>query len=51
MKDPRATDRALQDLPGVVQTGLFLGLTHRVIVAGEKGVYEINEPAAGTSEA
>jgi len=51
MKDPRATDRALLDLPGVVQTGLFLGLTHRVIVAGEKGVYEINEPAAGTSEA
>lgn len=47
MADPRATDRALLELPGVVQTGLFLGLTHRVIVAGKEGVYQIRKPSDG----
>ena len=49
MMDPAAVDRALLDLPGVVQTGLFLGLTHRVIVAGEKGVYQLDGLSVGDS--
>ena len=40
MPDPITTDRAILALPGVVQTGLFLGLTHRIIVAAPDGVRE-----------
>jgi ribose 5-phosphate isomerase A len=32
MDDPRAVDRVLRDRPGVVETGLFLGMEPRVIV-------------------
>lgn len=35
------TDRTLLALPGVVQTGLFIGLTHRVLVAATEGLREI----------
>jgi ribose 5-phosphate isomerase A len=39
--DPAALDRALRDIPGVVETGLFVGRADVVIVAGESGVRRI----------
>jgi ribose 5-phosphate isomerase A len=36
--DPAALDRALKAIPGVVETGLFVGRADVVIVAGEAGV-------------
>jgi ribose 5-phosphate isomerase A len=36
--DPRALDRALRDIPGVVETGLFIGRADVVIVADDAGV-------------
>lgn len=35
--DPAALENALRRLPGVVETGLFVGLTDKVIIAGENG--------------
>lgn len=40
--DPAALERALRDRPGVVATGLFLGMTHSVFVAGGSGVYRMD---------
>lgn len=39
--DPRALDRALRQVPGVVETGLFIDRVDRVIVAGEHGVRQL----------
>ncbi len=39
--DPSALDRALRTIPGVVETGLFLGRTQLVIVAGTNGIQEL----------
>jgi ribose 5-phosphate isomerase A len=36
--DPRALDRTIRDLPGVVETGLFVGRTDVLLVAGARGV-------------
>ncbi|HKQ70275.1 MAG TPA: ribose-5-phosphate isomerase RpiA [Polyangiaceae bacterium] len=36
--DPGALDRAIRDVPGVVETGLFVGRADVVIVAGPNGV-------------
>ena len=36
--DPGALDRALRGIPGVVETGLFVGRADVVIVAGDSGV-------------
>ena len=36
--DPAALAAALKGLPGVVEHGLFVGITHVVIVAGQDGV-------------
>jgi len=36
--DPRALDRALRAIPGVVETGLFVGRADVVLVAGRQGV-------------
>jgi ribose 5-phosphate isomerase A len=38
MDDPAAVDRALRSVPGVVETGLFVGRADVVIVAGTAGV-------------
>jgi len=38
LKDPKHLDRLLHLLPGVVETGLFLGRADVVIVAGRSGV-------------
>ncbi len=39
--DAKKLDAALHGLPGVVETGLFIGMTSFVIVAGENGVEEL----------
>jgi len=38
MKDPSSTEKALRAIPGVVETGLFLGRADVVIVAGATGI-------------
>ncbi len=39
-RDPRAVDRELHDLTGVIETGLFLGLADRVIIGRPDGGVE-----------
>jgi ribose 5-phosphate isomerase A len=39
--DPAALDRAIRDVPGVVETGLFVGRADVVIVAREDGIEKI----------
>jgi ribose 5-phosphate isomerase A len=39
--DPLKLDQALQALPGVVETGLFLGRADVVVVAGADGIREL----------
>lgn len=39
--DPAATDAAIRALPGVVDTGLFLGTASLVLVGGAAGVREL----------
>lgn len=41
LENPMETERALRAVPGVVETGLFIGRADRVIVAGESGVTEL----------
>jgi ribose 5-phosphate isomerase A len=41
--DPYALDASLHKLPGVVETGLFLDLTCRVIIGKESGVEELEK--------
>jgi ribose 5-phosphate isomerase A len=43
MDAPGAVDRALRDIPGVVETGLFVGRCDRLIVARASGI-ERREP-------
>jgi ribose 5-phosphate isomerase A len=38
IQDPGALDRTLRAIPGVVETGLFVGRADVVLVAGERGV-------------
>ena len=40
--DPEQLDRQLVAIPGVVETGLFVGRTDRVIVAGADGIRELS---------
>jgi len=44
MSDPRAVERSLRAIPGVVETGLFLGRADVVIVAGSTGVRRLVAP-------
>jgi ribose 5-phosphate isomerase A len=41
LENPGETDRLLRAIPGVVETGLFVGRADRVIVAGESGISEL----------
>jgi ribose 5-phosphate isomerase A len=41
LDDPAAADRALRDIPGVVETGIFVGRADLVIVAGSAGVRKL----------
>lgn len=42
--DPAALERALDAIPGVAETGLFVGRASLVIVAGEEGVETLSRP-------
>jgi ribose 5-phosphate isomerase A len=43
--EPLTLDRALRDIPGVVETGLFLSRAQLVIVAGSEGIRELRPGA------
>jgi len=43
--DPEALDRALRSIPGIVETGLFLGLAHTRIVGRTDGSAELSTRA------
>jgi ribose 5-phosphate isomerase A len=43
--DPRALDTALRAIPGVVETGLFVGRADVVLVAGDAGIERRIRPA------
>lgn len=43
LADPRGLERAIRAIPGVLDTGLFLGLAHTVLVQHEGRVEEIGE--------
>ena len=45
LDDPAATERALHDIVGVFETGLFLRLATLAIVAGEHGLTELKAQA------
>jgi ribose 5-phosphate isomerase A len=45
MADPEAVDRAIRAVPGVVETGLFLGRADLVLVAGGDGVRRLERPS------
>jgi ribose 5-phosphate isomerase A len=42
LSDPSATDRALRQVPGVVETGLFCGRADWVIVAEAQGIRQLS---------
>jgi ribose 5-phosphate isomerase A len=42
--DPAALARQIKGIPGVVEHGLFLGMVHRVVVAGADGVHLLVKP-------
>jgi ribose 5-phosphate isomerase A len=44
--DARALERALDEIPGVVESGLFVGLAHRLVVGDEDGRVETRERPA-----
>ena len=44
LDDPHATDRAVRDIVGVFETGLFLGRASTAIIAGESGVRSLTAP-------
>jgi len=41
LEDPREFDRTLRGVPGVVETGLFIGRADVVVVAGKAGIREL----------
>jgi ribose 5-phosphate isomerase A len=41
--DPSALDRAMRRIPGVVETGLFIGRASIVIVAGSSGIRKLGQ--------
>jgi ribose 5-phosphate isomerase A len=45
--DPEALDRALKQIPGVVENGLFLGLADAALIAGPDGIVHL---AAGSGD-
>jgi ribose 5-phosphate isomerase A len=44
ISDPAALDMALRNVPGVVETGLFVGRADVVIVAGQGGLQRLTRP-------
>lgn len=43
--DPAGTHAALKERPGVVETGLFLGMATSVVVAGTEGIRQLDRKA------
>lgn len=41
--DPPALEAALASTPGVVESGLFIGLCHTLVIGGEDGTVEVRE--------
>lgn len=50
IEDPDALGRAIREIPGVVEHGLFVGLAHMVIVAGSDGLRLWRRGVAGSGE-
>jgi ribose 5-phosphate isomerase A len=47
IEEPEALDEALKLVPGVVESGLFLGIADAAIIAGPDGVVVLERPDAG----
>jgi ribose 5-phosphate isomerase A len=45
--DPEALDRALKQIPGVVENGLFLGLADAAFIAGSDGIVHLTAGGKG----
>jgi ribose 5-phosphate isomerase A len=45
LDDPRGLERAIREIPGVVDTGLFLGTAAQVVVADRGALRELTRPA------
>jgi ribose 5-phosphate isomerase A len=43
--DPRSLERSIRQVPGVVESGLFVGLAHTVVIGSESGVEVRNRQA------
>ena len=41
ISDPKSLERAICDIPGVVEVGLFVGICDAVIVASSDGIEEM----------
>lgn len=44
IEDPKGLNHRLRAIPGVIETGLFVGRVDRVIVAGPEGIRELVRP-------
>ena len=40
---PAALERQLNQIPGVVENGLFVGLAHVLVIGNDQGVTEVRE--------
>lgn len=49
LRDPAASERAIRAVPGVVDTGLFLGTAALVLVARDGAVVEMRRPPASAA--
>lgn len=38
IQDPKGLERSLKQIPGVVETGLFLDMATKIVIAGENGI-------------
>lgn len=46
MEDPSRLEKEISAIPGVVETGLFLGMAHRVLVGDDHEVVELSRSTA-----
>jgi len=47
ISDPPALETLLDRIPGIVETGLFIGLAHVAVIGGEDGSCEVREKPGG----
>lgn len=43
IEDPASMETALDRIPGVVETGLFIGLAHRLVIGRDDGTVEVRD--------